>query len=78
MRVQTFETSMATQKVFIIDTHDGISDGIAQTPDKQNIGRAYQQEAPDGHFITIKLEGHWIVTDEDYKKLNEYKRQCKK
>ena len=66
---------MATQKVFIIDTHDGISDGIAQTPDKQNIGRAYQQEAPDGHFITIKLEGHWIVTEEDYKLISKIKRE---
>jgi hypothetical protein len=69
---------MATTKLFIIDTNDGISDGIAQTPEKKNIGRAYQSEAPNGYFITVKLENHWIITDEDYKQLNEYKRLCKK
>lgn len=68
---------MATTKLFIIDTKDGISDGLAQTPDKKNIGRAYQQEAPDGYFITIKLEDHWIVTDEDYKLIRKYKNELK-
>lgn len=67
---------MATSKIHIIDTNDGISDGIAQTPEKKNIGRAYQSEAPNGYFITIKLEDHWIITDEDYKLLNKHKRTC--
>lgn len=66
---------MATSKLHIIDTHDGISDGIAQTPDKRNIGRAYQNEAPVGYFITVQLDGHWIVTDEDYKLLSKIKRE---
>lgn len=66
---------MATSKLHIIDTPDGISDGIAQTPDKRNIGRAYQNEAPVGYFITVQLEGHWIVTDEEYKLLSKLKRE---
>ena len=68
---------MATSKLHIIDTHDGISDGIAQTPDKRNIGRAYQNEAPVGHFISVQLDGHWIITDDEYKLLNKIKKDAK-
>jgi len=69
---------MATSKVHIIDTHDGISDGIVQTPDKRNIGRAWQQEAPIGYFITVSLEDHWIITDTEYKLFNQLKKtKCK-
>lgn len=68
---------MATTKLHIIDTHDGISDGIAQTPDKRNIGRAYQNEAPIGYYITVQLDDHWIITDEEYKLLNKIKRDGK-
>jgi len=66
---------MATSKIHIIDTNDGISDGIVQTPDKRNIGRAWQNEAPVGHFISVSLEGHWIITDEEYKLLGLAKKQ---
>jgi hypothetical protein len=66
---------MATSKIHIIDTHDGISDGIVQTPDKRNIGRAYQNEAPVGYFITVSLEGHWIITEDEYKLLSKLKRE---
>lgn len=66
---------MATSKIHIIDTEDGISDGIVQTPDKRNIGRAYQNEAPTGYFITVNLQDHWIITDEEYKLLSKVKRE---
>jgi hypothetical protein len=66
---------MATSRIHIIDTQDGISDGIVQTPDKRNIGRAWQNEAPVGHFITVSLEGHWIITEDEYKLLSKLKRE---
>jgi hypothetical protein len=66
---------MATSRIHIIDTQDGISDGIVQTPDKRNIGRAWQNEAPVGHFITVSLEGHWIITEDEYNLLSKLKRE---
>lgn len=65
---------MATSKLHIVDTNDGVSDGIASSPDKRTLGRAYQNDAPVGHFITVKLEGHWIITDDEYKLLNKAKK----
>lgn len=68
---------MATTKIHIIDTEAESYDGLVQTPDKRNIGIAFQNEAPIGHFITVQLEDHWIITDEEYKLLNKYKRDAK-
>jgi len=62
---------MATQGFFITDTDDGISDGLIKDKDKNLIGRAWQQEAPVGHFINGKLEGYWIITNEEYKILKQ-------
>jgi hypothetical protein len=64
---------MATQKIHIIDTEAESYDGLVQTPTKENIGIAWQNDAPTGHFITVQLENHWIVTDEDYKLLRKIK-----
>lgn len=66
---------MATQKFFIIKNTSGTSDGIVQTLDKDNIGSVYKYEAPDGHFFKVSLEGHWVITDDDYKLLNKLKRE---
>jgi hypothetical protein len=65
---------MATQKIHVIDTELDTADGIVQTCDKRNIGLAWQNEAPDGHFITCQLEDHWIITDEEYKLLRKLKK----
>lgn len=64
---------MATQKIHIIDSHAESYDGLVQTPTKENIGIAFQNDAPDGHFITCQLENYWIITDEDYKLLRKIK-----
>ena len=68
---------MATRKFHIIDTEDGLSDGIIKSPDKRELGRAWQNEAPIGYFITGNLNNHWIITDEEYKLLNKAKKLWK-
>lgn len=65
---------MATQGFFIIDTDDGISDGLIKDKDKNIIGRAWQQEAPVGHFINGKLDGYWIITNDEYKQLKKHEQ----
>lgn len=66
---------MATSKFYIIDNPEGNSDGLIQTREKENVGYAYNQEAPVGMFINCSLENHWIITDEEYKLLKELKKQ---
>lgn len=65
---------MATQKFFIIDNTDGTSDGVIKDREKNEIGLAWQEEAPVGHYINCSLNGYWIISDEDYKKLKELKK----
>lgn len=65
---------MASQKFYIIDNPDGTSDGIIKDREKNQIGLAYQQEAPVGHYISCSLDGYWIVTDEDYKLIKQLKK----
>jgi hypothetical protein len=64
---------MATQKFAIIDNHEPNSDGIITDREKNHIGLAWQELAPNGHFINCSLDGYWIVSDEDYKKLKQIK-----
>ena len=64
---------MATQGFFIIDNPDKTSDGVIKSKDKEVLGLAWQQEAPVGNFITGKLDGYWIITDEEYKQLKNGK-----
>jgi hypothetical protein len=66
---------MASQKFFIIDNPNGDSDGIIQGRDKINIGRAWNQDAPDGKFINCTLQDYWIVSEEDYKEYKQLKKQ---
>lgn len=66
---------MATQGFFITDNKDDISDGIISDREKNKIGLAWQHEAPVGHYISGKLDGYWIISDEDYKLLKEIKKQ---
>ena len=65
---------MATRKFFIIDNPNGGSDGVIQTREKENVGFAYNNEAPNGMYISCSLETHWIITNEEYKQL----KQCQK
>ena len=65
---------MATQKFHIIDNPEDFSDGIISDREKNKIGLAYQNEAPNGFYISGELDGYWIIGDEDYKKLKELKK----
>jgi hypothetical protein len=65
---------MATKGFYIVDTNDGISDGVIYDREKNVVGRAWQQEAPVGNYISGKLDGYWIISDEDYKKLKQTKQ----
>jgi hypothetical protein len=64
---------MSTTKFYIVDDPNQPLAGIIKDREKNPIGRAYQQEAPEGHFINCSLDGYWIVSDEDYKKLKQIK-----
>jgi len=64
---------MATQKFAIIDNNESSSDGIIQDREKNNVGLAWIQDAPNGHFINCSLDGYWIVSEEDYKKIKQLK-----
>lgn len=64
---------MATSKLFITDTSDGISDGIVKNPDKEEVGRAWQHEAPVGNYIVVKLNNFWVVSEEDHKLIRQKK-----
>jgi len=68
---------MASQKFAIIDNPNGDSDGIIKGRDKQVIGRAWNQDAPNGKFINCTLQDYWIVSEEDYKLIKEYKKHGK-
>ena len=41
--------------------------------EKNTIGDAYNQEAPNGTFINCSLKGYWIISDEEYKQLKGFK-----
>jgi hypothetical protein len=60
---------MATSKFFITDNPSEESDGIIKTADKETIGLAWQNEAPNGFYITGKLDGFVIISKEEYNKL---------
>lgn len=66
---------MATQRFHITDTERDDADGIIQDREHNHIGLAWQNDAPDGHYITGQLEGYWIVSEEDYKLLKEAQKQ---
>ena len=68
---------MASRKFYIIDNTQGESDGVIKNKNKEVVGYAYNQPAPVGSYIECSLDGHWIVTDEDYKLLNKYKKNEK-
>lgn len=65
---------MATTKFYIVDEYNELSDGRIVSREKVTIGQAWNQPAPDGIYINCSLEGHWIITDEEMKLLNEYKK----
>lgn len=68
---------MASQGFFIIDNRENISDGIIKSKSKETLGLAYQEEAPEGHYIVGKLKGYWIITEDEYKLLNKIKKDEK-
>jgi hypothetical protein len=68
---------MATSKLHIVDSNEENIDGVAYTPDKRKVGVAWQNEAPVGHYITVQLDNHWIITDDEYKLLNKLKKDAK-
>jgi hypothetical protein len=68
---------MATQGFFIIDNLEPPYNGIIKDKDKNILGKSWQEEAPVGHFINGKLEGYWIITNEEYKQLKKYEQERK-
>jgi hypothetical protein len=66
---------MSTQKFYIIDSHNEDSDGIIKDREKNEIGRAWNQLAPEGTFINCSLNGYWIISEEDYKLLKQVKKE---
>jgi hypothetical protein len=68
---------MATRKFHITDSHDDMADGIISAPDKRSLGFAFQNDGPQAPYISGQLEGHWIITDEEYKLLNKIKKDGK-
>lgn len=65
---------MATSKLHIIDSNEENIDGAVYTPDKRKVGVAWQNDAPTGYFITLQLDNHWVITDEEYKLLKQLKK----
>lgn len=68
---------MATRKFHIIDTENDQADGVIASPDKRRLGLSWINDGPYGNFISGQLDGHWIITDEEKKLLDEYKKQIK-
>jgi len=66
--------NMSSRKFYIIDNTQGESDGVIKNKDKEVIGYAYNQPAPNGTYIECSLDGHWIISSEDYKVLKQ--KQC--
>ena len=69
-----YRTSMSSRKFYIIDNPQGQSDGVIKNKNKELLGYAYDQPAPVGSYIECSLDGYWIVSDEDYKKLKKIKK----
>ena len=60
-----------------MDNPSSASDGIIKV-DRGEAGLVWNQKAPDdSDYISGKLTNHWIITDEDYKLLNKYKKNEK-
>lgn len=66
---------MATQKFHIVDNPEDFSDGIISDREKNKIGLAWQNEAPNGFYISGELKDYWIISEEDYKLLKQYKNK---
>lgn len=66
---------MATQKFHIIDNKEDFSDGIIVGANKDKLGYAWQNEAPEGYFISGTLNDHWIITDEELKEYKQLKKE---
>lgn len=64
---------MSTQKLYIVKNY-GESDGLVKTRDNVVIGEAWNKEGPEDKYITISLNKHWIITDEENKLLTKLKR----
>lgn len=65
---------MATSKFFIVDNPEDGSDGVIQSRTKDIVGLAWNKPAPDGGYIKCSLDGYWLVSEEDYKKLSKLKK----
>ncbi len=65
---------MATTRFYIIDNNEPNSDGVIKDREKNQIGLAWIQDAPNGKFINCTLQDYWIVSEEDYKLIKEYKK----
>lgn len=69
---------MATAKFYLIDNPSDESDGIIQTREKINVGLAWQNEGPNGGYISCGLDKAWLITEEDKVLLDEVKRKLRK
>jgi hypothetical protein len=69
---------MATQKFHIINHNENGSDGVIKDKKKNKIGLVWLQDAPNGKFINCTLQDYWIVSEEDYKLIKEYKKHVQK
>lgn len=77
VRMQDQKYNLATGKIFVVKTM-GQGDGRATDREKRQLGPAYNQEAPDGHYIVIDLQGYKVVSDEYLKELRDYKKKYEK
>lgn len=65
---------MASSKFFILEKEGSQYDAIIQSLDKQDIGTVTQHDAPVGNYLKCNLNGYWIISEEDYKKLKQIKK----
>jgi hypothetical protein len=73
---------MATQSFFVVNSKDLSfqvnSDAVIEGKDKKFLGEAYKKKAPsDRTFLVCKLQDHWIITNEEYKKLKQYDKNIR-
>lgn len=60
---------MATQKLLITKNHSEESDGKVWNREKDIIGAAWNKQGPNDKYIEIKLDGYWLLSDEEINKL---------
>lgn len=66
---------MSSRRFHIIDSQVGKFDGLIKNKNKEIVGYAYNQPAPNGTYIDCSLDGYWLVSDEDYKIIKKYKNE---